>query len=293
MVLRTNRCGTYVSHAPLQASFALWCCILTATLSVSSIRMPLACRSVLVRLPVLSEKHRLRALRRRSCHSTWGRRLRRSPTSVFRNWSAGRCPMSREHLLSLSSGVRASCQRAVGWMYLDMWEVLGISEYHLLCGLGMFSYCVGSGFISSGVWYGVSCRWTPGPFVLLVSSYWWDFCHGLPHSRRKPQFHRLWIQQLSGHQYYWSILIWDMSWNAFSPNGRSQQYRPNGVRNVVSSCDFLSRCIAQEPAFASSLQNNLYIAVAVAEWLRAWDILTMFEATVCGRSRVRSPTGAL
>ena len=23
---------------------------------------------------------------------------------------------------------------------------------------------------------------------------------------------------------------------------------------------------------------------SVAEWLRAWDTLTMFEATVCGRS---------
>ena len=29
----------------------------------------------------------------------------------------------------------------------------------------------------------------------------------------------------------------------------------------------------------SSLQNHL----AVAEWLRAWDTLTIFEATVCGR----------
>ena len=25
-------------------------------------------------------------------------------------------------------------------------------------------------------------------------------------------------------------------------------------------------------------------AVAVAEWLEAWDTLTMFEAAVCGRS---------
>ena len=31
---------------------------------------------------------------------------------------------------------------------------------------------------------------------------------------------------------------------------------------------------------------------SVAEWLRAWDTLTMFEATVCGRSLVQSPTGA-
>ena len=26
------------------------------------------------------------------------------------------------------------------------------------------------------------------------------------------------------------------------------------------------------------------IVAVVAEWLRAWDTLTMFEATVCGRS---------
>ena len=25
-------------------------------------------------------------------------------------------------------------------------------------------------------------------------------------------------------------------------------------------------------------------SASVAEWLRAWDTLTMFEATVCGRS---------
>ena len=26
------------------------------------------------------------------------------------------------------------------------------------------------------------------------------------------------------------------------------------------------------------------VTASVAEWLRAWDTLTMFEATVCGRS---------
>ena len=26
------------------------------------------------------------------------------------------------------------------------------------------------------------------------------------------------------------------------------------------------------------------ITASVAEWLRAWDTMTMFEATVCGRS---------
>ena len=35
------------------------------------------------------------------------------------------------------------------------------------------------------------------------------------------------------------------------------------------------------------------LIASVAEWLRAWDTLTMFEATVCGRSWVRSPTGAI
>ena len=28
----------------------------------------------------------------------------------------------------------------------------------------------------------------------------------------------------------------------------------------------------------------IYDNASVAKWLRAWDILTMFEATVCGRS---------
>ena len=32
---------------------------------------------------------------------------------------------------------------------------------------------------------------------------------------------------------------------------------------------------------------------AVAGWLRACDTLTMFEPKVCGRSWVRSPTGAI
>ena len=29
---------------------------------------------------------------------------------------------------------------------------------------------------------------------------------------------------------------------------------------------------------------NIRNTASVAEWLRAWDTLTMFEATVCGRS---------
>ena len=30
--------------------------------------------------------------------------------------------------------------------------------------------------------------------------------------------------------------------------------------------------------------NNFLLTASVGEWLRAWDTLTMFEATVCGRS---------
>ena len=30
--------------------------------------------------------------------------------------------------------------------------------------------------------------------------------------------------------------------------------------------------------------STAYLTAAVAEWLRAWDTLTMFEATACGRS---------
>ena len=32
------------------------------------------------------------------------------------------------------------------------------------------------------------------------------------------------------------------------------------------------------------LESCNTITASVAEWLRAWDTLTMFEATVCGRS---------
>ncbi len=38
--------------------------------------------------------------------------------------------------------------------------------------------------------------------------------------------------------------------------------------------------------------TSVCLTASVAEWLRAWDTLTMFEATVCGRSWVQSPTGA-
>ena len=31
-------------------------------------------------------------------------------------------------------------------------------------------------------------------------------------------------------------------------------------------------------------EHSRHATAAVAEWLRAWDTLTMFEATVCGRS---------
>ena len=30
--------------------------------------------------------------------------------------------------------------------------------------------------------------------------------------------------------------------------------------------------------------GTVLLTASVAEWLRAWDTLTMFEATVCGRS---------
>ena len=35
---------------------------------------------------------------------------------------------------------------------------------------------------------------------------------------------------------------------------------------------------------ASRLVHSTNVTASVAEWLRAWDTLTMFEATVCGRS---------
>ena len=36
---------------------------------------------------------------------------------------------------------------------------------------------------------------------------------------------------------------------------------------------------------STNLAYHIYISTAsVAEWLRAWDTWTMFEATVCGRS---------
>ena len=43
-----------------------------------------------------------------------------------------------------------------------------------------------------------------------------------------------------------SILAWNMSWELLSPNGNlRQQYRPNGVLKVVSSCDDSSSFTAQ------------------------------------------------
>ena len=37
---------------------------------------------------------------------------------------------------------------------------------------------------------------------------------------------------------------------------------------------------------ATAVLVHMYVCmhVCVAEWLRAWDTLTMFEAKVCGRS---------
>ena len=38
------------------------------------------------------------------------------------------------------------------------------------------------------------------------------------------------------------------------------------------------------PRIIIQSQNFKEYMDTVAEWLRAWDTLTMFEATVCGRS---------
>ena len=35
---------------------------------------------------------------------------------------------------------------------------------------------------------------------------------------------------------------------------------------------------------ANLVAPSCNVIAAVAEWVRAWDTLTMFEATVCGRS---------
>ena len=37
-------------------------------------------------------------------------------------------------------------------------------------------------------------------------------------------------------------------------------------------------------AFSKVSPHQTGTSASVAEWLRAWDTLTMFEATVCGRS---------
>ena len=36
--------------------------------------------------------------------------------------------------------------------------------------------------------------------------------------------------------------------------------------------------------FGKQINEAQLFDISVAEWLRAWDTLTMFEATVCGRS---------
>ena len=56
----------------------------------------------------------------------------------------------------------------------------------------------------------------------------------------------------------------------------------------------LFHTVILDDCFGHSSWNNILVLVrnelketitaAVAEWLRAWDTLTMFEATVCGRS---------
>ena len=51
-------------------------------------------------------------------------------------------------------------------------------------------------------------------------------------------------------------------------------------------CDFCNKAVT--PEFVSSATIDPATSeqeiTSVAEWLRAWDSLTMFEATVCGRS---------
>ena len=68
---------------------------------------------------------------------------------------------------------------------------------------------------------------------------------------------------------------------------------PDAFRHPWSPCSSLHTHIF----FISS--HDLLIPLwssytaSLAEWLRAWDTLTMFEATVCGTSWVLSPTGAI
>ena len=38
------------------------------------------------------------------------------------------------------------------------------------------------------------------------------------------------------------------------------------------------------PQYIKIVVSPVTLSAAVAEWLRAWDTLTMFEAMVCGRS---------
>ena len=47
-----------------------------------------------------------------------------------------------------------------------------------------------------------------------------------------------------------------------------------------------SRCVVLSLIFSRRSSDNVHAeqVKGVAEWLRAWDTLTMFEATVCGRS---------
>ena len=47
------------------------------------------------------------------------------------------------------------------------------------------------------------------------------------------------------------------------------------------------------PETCTALATVNTTETAIAEWVRAWDTMTMFEATVCGRSCVRSPTAAI
>ena len=47
---------------------------------------------------------------------------------------------------------------------------------------------------------------------------------------------------------------------------------------IFTQCDCTYR------SFLIFLYSMAMVSASVAEWLRAWDTLIMFEATVCGRS---------
>ena len=54
---------------------------------------------------------------------------------------------------------------------------------------------------------------------------------------------------------------------------------------MQNSCGRIdSLCKRQYTKLIDGLCGDSRVVKGVAEWLRAWETLTMFEATVCGRS---------